>query len=227
MERREPVRGAGVVLAAGASRRMGTPKALLTRRDGRTFVRASCEALLQAGLHPVAAVVAPGATAIGREAALCGAAAVVNPQPERGQVSSIAVGLALALESGCAFALIAPVDQPPVQAALIHQLVLAAGREPEAVHVLTAAGERGHPAAFPSGLAAALREARAGESAREVIARLGIPVREHEVGDEAVLRDLDTPEDLERFRVVEARAATAAFGDAPTPIDLADDGGRS
>lgn len=68
------------------------------------------------------------------------------------------------------------------------------------IHLPTWRGERGHPVALPTSLAKALREAQQGEGAREVIARLGLRVREHPLEDPGVLVDVDTPEELRRYR---------------------------
>lgn len=184
-----------VILAAGASTRMGRPKALLDHGGGRSFLAAACAALREAGAAPIFAVVA--ADAIEQEARACSAIPVRNHAPERGQVSSVAIGL----EAAAAFpaALIALVDQPELPVEVARALLAAAEREPQAVHAPTFRGERGHPVALPTALAAALREARAGESARDVIARLRVPVREHPASARGILVDLDTPEELRRW----------------------------
>ena len=112
----------------------------------------------------------------------------------------MAVGLAAAARQGRRWALIALVDQPPVLPVTLRALIAAAEREPDAVHVPTWRGRRGHPSAMPTALAAAFEAARQGEGARDVIARLGVAVCEHAVDDASVLIDLDTPEDLARWR---------------------------
>jgi molybdenum cofactor cytidylyltransferase len=126
--------------------------------------------------------------------------AVPNTAPELGQVHSTALALEAALELGHTWALIALVDHPAVRVATVKALAARAREEPGAVHLPTWRGERGHPAALPTALAPALHEARAGEGARDVIARLGVVVREHSMEDPGVLVDVDTEADLERWR---------------------------
>jgi CTP:molybdopterin cytidylyltransferase MocA len=184
-----------VILAAGASARMGRPKALLDHGGGRSFLAAACAALREAGAAPIFAIVA--ADAIEQAARACGAIPVRNPAPQRGQVSSMAIALEAASASPAA--LIALVDQPELPAEVARAMLAAAEREPQAVHVPTFRGERGHPAALPTALAAALREAAAGEGARDVIARLSVLVREHPVDACSILFDVDTPDDLRRW----------------------------
>ena len=189
------VPGAAVVLAAGRASRMGSPKALLDA-GGRPLIRAICDALR--GVGPVFVVVGHHREAI--EAVLEEATAVENPAPDRGQVSSMAVGLRAAARAGHRWALVALVDQPPVRPATIELLAEAARAAPDAVHVPVFQGERGHPAAFPTALGAGLESAGPGEGARDVIGRLGVEVREHAVDDPGVLVDLDTPDDVARWR---------------------------
>ena len=203
--------GGAIVLAAGASSRMGTPKALLTHADGRTFLRAACESLAAAGLSPVVVVLGNHRALLEKElsehvqTAVCSPRVAVNPAPERGQISSMAVGLGALLGEPISFALIALVDQPALPKSVLARLIDAASREPEVVHIPLCRGVRGHPAAFPISLAKSLAHAGADESARDVIERLRIPVREHPVDEPAVLLDLDTPEELAAWRQTEAR----------------------
>jgi len=201
-----PAACGAVLLAAGASSRMGAPKALLVHSDGRTFLRAACESLHAAGAAPLVVVLGHQRELIEEElhrvssSLPAGALELaINPAPERGQLSSICTGLA-ALSDRVPSALLALVDQPSLPREVLARLLDAAAREPGALHVPLFAGARGHPAIFPTALLAGLRAAREGESAREVIARLAVPVREHAVESASVLLDLDTPEELAAWR---------------------------
>ncbi len=239
---RDPSGPAGVLLAAGASSRMGEPKALLRHADGRTFLRASIESLRDAGLSRVFVVLGghrelieaeleriqaalhrppsgPAAARAGEQTAVC-LTSVINPAPERGQVSSMAVGLRAALDAGCALAAIALVDQPVQPVAVVAQLLASARAEPEALHVPLHRGQRGHPAFFPARLAALLERAKPDQSARFLLAEAGVVTREHAVESSEVLVDVDTPAELAAWRSADrlrrereiARAVHAAGG---------------
>lgn len=186
----------GAILAAGASTRMGAPKALLDHGDGRTFLAACCDALREGGAGPLFVVVAePHRARVAEAASACGATCVVNPDPSRGQSSSMAVALEAMAQSP--IGLVALVDQPDLTAPVVRTLIAAALREPSAVHVPVHGGVRGHPVALPTALLPALRALPPGHSAREVLERCGI--REHAVADEGILFDVDTPADLARW----------------------------
>ena len=214
---------AAVVLAAGASSRMGSVKALLDAGDGRPLVRALCERLAESGCEAIYVVLGHHRAAI--EAALAqlepsaraAVRAVVNRDPDRGQASSMAVGLAAAAAEGAAFALVALVDQPPVAVSTLQTLLAAGAEECASVHVPTHRNGRGHPAAFPTSLADELAAARPGEGARDVLARLSVQVREHPVDDPGVVVDLDTPEDVERWRAQRAPPRPSPTPRAPVP----------
>src|SRR5438105_8706843 len=150
--------GAGVVLAAGSSSRRGQPKALLDA-GGRTFLEKVYATVAGAGVQPVLVVVAYDAKEVA--AALpkdC--VPVPNPNPELGQVSSMALGLEAALQLGKRWALVALVDHPEVGVETARLLAEAAEAEPGAVHVPTYKGERGHPVVVPTALAPSLFEAQ-------------------------------------------------------------------
>ena len=199
-------RQAAVVLAAGASSRMGSVKALLDAGGGRTLLRAVCDRLAEAGCAPILVVLGHHREAL--ESALAGVLdgaggpvrAVVNAEPDRGQVSSMAVGLAAVGALGRPSAVVALVDQPPVSLSTVRALIEAAAAQPGAVHVPTFNHVRGHPAVFPTALAEPLEAARPGEGARDVLARLGVAVQEHPADDAGVVVDLDSPDDVARWR---------------------------
>src|SRR5438445_298769 len=91
---------AAVILAAGRSRRMGTPKALL-RIAGSPLVEYSLDAFARAGVRRIVVVLGPDADIIRRATRLDRVHVVLNPAPERGPFSSLALALsALRDENG-------------------------------------------------------------------------------------------------------------------------------
>ena len=190
---------AGVLLAAGASSRMGRPKALL-EVGGRTFVRRIVETLRDGGISDTVVVVRTGATAVAREIAAAGLGRLVeNPDPDRGQLSSLIVGLDAVERPGVTGALVTLVDVPLVRASTVAALLLHAGTS--AAPILRAAhrGRHGHPVVFRRGVFAALRAADPAVGARTVMGAFAVD--DVDVDDPGVLRDVDTPEDYDRLLV--------------------------
>lgn len=188
---------AGVVLAAGASRRMGQAKALL-QLGPHTFIEHLTGALQAGGCAPVMAVVAE--TLRDRVAGLLPAAvrSVVNPHPERGQISSLRCALD-ALEDDRDL-LVVLVDQGCLQAATVAAVRRALARAPLAV--ARRAGRPGHPTAFSTAVHDRLRGPEADHGARAVVAALAAVGRVAwvEVDDPGVTRNLNTPQELARAR---------------------------
>jgi len=83
-----------VILAAGAGTRLGgVAKALLTDKDGRTYLARIVATAREVGVErPIVVVGAPFAAEVGREAGRLGAVVVVNQDPSRGMASSVALG---------------------------------------------------------------------------------------------------------------------------------------
>jgi molybdenum cofactor cytidylyltransferase len=131
---------AGVVLAAGASTRFGANK-LLAEVEGEPLVRRAARVALEAGLSPV--VVVTGHQATLAEAALAGLGcrAVRNPDPARGQGSSLRAGLD-ALPPGAEAAVVLLADMPRVAPRMIAALV-ARWREGDVALVASRYGEAG------------------------------------------------------------------------------------
>ena len=115
-----------VILAAGESTRMGTDKALLpwppatpgTPPTGQTFLSAAIQALYPFS-DKVIVVVGKNENNLAPVIYANGASLVRNPEPERGQFSSLQVGLQEVLNDGRDSAMITLVDRPPANAATL------------------------------------------------------------------------------------------------------------
>src|SRR5687767_10513451 len=111
------MRIACVVLAAGAGRRAGGPKALLTL-EGVSFLARAVAVVSRPGVEVVCAVLGHEAARVEREAGpLPPVDLVVNPAHESGMLSSLLCGLDHAEARGAEAVLIHPVDHPRVEAA--------------------------------------------------------------------------------------------------------------
>ena len=186
-----------IVLAAGASTRMGRPKALL-EAGGRTFLRAILETLRDGGISEAVVVVRPGDLSLLEEIAGTGfGRVVVNARADEGQLSSLITGLDAIEAPGVEGALVTLVDVPLLTAATVRLLLAraAVSRAPivRAVHQ----GRHGHPVIFTRRLFDALRRADPSAGAKAVVR--ANDVEDVEVPDPGVTEDIDTPADYSRI----------------------------
>jgi CTP:molybdopterin cytidylyltransferase MocA len=187
----------GIVLAAGASTRMGRPKALLPA-GGATFVRTILAALRDGGVADAVVVIRPGHDAVAAEIAAAGyGRTVVNPRPEEGQLSSLLAGLAAIDGDDVDAALVTLVDVPLVAAATIRLLLARAAASSAPIVRAVHGGRHGHPVIFNRRVFAALRGADPAIGAKAVVRTAG--VEDIEVADPGVLVDVDTPADYTRL----------------------------
>jgi molybdenum cofactor cytidylyltransferase len=186
-----------VVLAAGAGTRLGGVAKALLPAGGTTFLGAIARAAAAAGIAAgdvVVVVGAPYGDAVAAEAARLGLGVAWNPASARGMASSVAVGFA-ALDPALDAALLWPVDHPAVRPATVTALIAAQGATGARAVVPTRGGRGGHPALVARALWPALVAcADAADGARGVL-RAADPHR-LAVDDPAVVRDVDTADDL-------------------------------
>ena len=132
-----------VILAAGAGRRMGGPKALLVV-EGETLLQRTIRTALAAGCQTVIAVVGDWDTGPLEP----GTVVVRNPGAAEGMASSIRAGIA-ALPSTSSVALLLAVDQPALDADQLRRLLALAAKDPDRPAACAYGGSLGIPAVLP------------------------------------------------------------------------------
>jgi len=188
---------AAVILAAGRSRRMGSPKPLL-QLDGATLLDRIRRVCTEAGLSTVRVVLGPDAPAIIAGTGIDPREVVVNPTPDQGgQLASLQLAIHALAPFKPAAALVWPVDHPSVLPATV-AAVIGAWREQRAPVVRPVVGERGgHPTLFDAALFGELLLADPSQGARAVVrAHRGDEIR-IPCDDPGAVKDLDTPADYE------------------------------
>jgi molybdenum cofactor cytidylyltransferase len=188
-----------VILAAGSGTRLGgVAKALLRQRDGRTFLESIVASAREVGVTDAIVVVgAPYGDDVGAAALALGCTPAENPAPDRGMASSVAIGFA-ALDrlagAACTAAWLWPVDHPAVAPSTLRTLIASLGTHAGARP--TFGGRGGHPPLVARSLWPALAAcANVEGGARTVLA--AADVVDVPVEDRGVVRDVDTPADLE------------------------------
>jgi CTP:molybdopterin cytidylyltransferase MocA len=186
------MRVAGLLLAAGAGRRFGTPKALVSL-DGRLFVDRAAELLRQAGCDPVIVVLGAQADEVRAKAELRGVTVVDNPHWDTGMGSSLRTGLhAIGIADAV---IVLPVDTPGVTVEALHRLIDLA--DPKILARAVYHGEIGHPVMIGSDHFAGVMASAAGDQGARDYLKANT-VRHVECADVADGEDIDKPEDLKR-----------------------------
>jgi molybdenum cofactor cytidylyltransferase len=198
---------AGVILAAGESSRMGADKALLPWPPATAGQPPSKNTFLSAAIRSlslstdfIVVVAGKNETAVANVAYAEGASVVVNPDPDRGQFSSLQIGLHEVLNRGRDAAMITLVDRPPAKSAtiqILREAFEAAGNDTWAV-VPECAGKHGHPYVAGRELIEAFLQAPASGNARDIEHAQQRHIVYVRVDDPAVVLNINTPEDYAR-----------------------------
>lgn len=214
-----------VILAAGESRRMGRPKALipfpettsrlannsqhdaaaakntpnLKPKSSKTFLYH----LIEVTRHPRAGflrvVVGAHAQEIRSSAKLDGDELVVNENWQRGQLSSLQAAIRSLPAAASEGMLVCLIDHPLISAELVARLMEAFAREKNKIVIPSFKGKRGHPVIFPAALYAELLQAPEEIGARAVVRAHATDVLEIPVQEEGVVVNLNDPESLQRI----------------------------
>jgi molybdenum cofactor cytidylyltransferase len=187
---------AGVILAAGLSRRMGQPKMILPWGE-RTVIGKVVSTLQNAGVHTI--IVVTGGTADMVEAALAGyrISTVFNPAYSNGDMLySIQIGLA-SLPENVPAALVALGDQPQVEEKTVSSMLDLYRQEEAPLIVPSFKMRRGHPWLIEKSLWMDIQKLNPPATMRDFFQQHNQLIRYLDVDTASVLNDLDTPEDYE------------------------------
>jgi molybdenum cofactor cytidylyltransferase len=185
---------AGILLAAGASRRFGGPKLLQPLPSGEPLALTAARNLITAVPNTLA-VVRVGDRALADAFARIGVRVLENPRPDDGLASSLATGLRDTPDA--AGWLIALADMPWVRSETIASLAdeLRAGASIIApVHK----GRRGHPVGFAAGWYSALLALSGNQGARDLLAEQAAVLTLLPTPDPGILLDVDREADIQR-----------------------------
>jgi CTP:molybdopterin cytidylyltransferase MocA len=182
----------GLVLAAGAGRRYGMPKALVLYQ-GRLLVQRAAATLAAGGCDDVLVVLGAEADRV-RAAAPDLRRTVENPDWPTGMASSLRAGLAAAAGTPAAAAVVLLVDMPGVTPPAVRRLVALA--DPGALAMGGYGNRRGHPVLLGRDHWAGVAATATGDrGARDYLRANDDIVRVVPVGDVADDTDIDVPPD--------------------------------
>lgn len=186
---------AAAILAAGESRRMGQPKALLPYR-GLTFVEHLIEVTRHTRVGIARIVLGAGAKEIQGRLRLDAACIVVNQDWQKGQLSSVQAAIRSFPPAGTEGMILCPVDHPLVSAELVARLIEKFDSSRKLIVLPSFNGRRGHPVVFHASLYDELLAASSEVGARQVVWAHAKDVVEVPTEEEAVILNLDDPETL-------------------------------
>ena len=190
-----------IILAAGASTRMGTPKQLLLYQ-GCSFIRHITEVAIASVCQPITVVLGANAERIKSELNQLPVQIVENQQWEEGMSSSIRVGIEalLAMNPHLEAVAIALCDQPFVSPQTLNQLVEAYHFTGKPIIASEYAGTLGVPALFSRTLFSELMTLKSTEGAKQVIRKHIHEVYSVPFPEGAI--DIDTPNDYEQLQTL-------------------------
>ena len=193
-------RVAGLILAAGKSQRMGSPKALL-RIYGRTFLEHIASEAKKSNLTEVKIVLGSQAELILERLPQLRANVVINPEYEQGQLSSLIRGLKALEGYSIDGLMLFLVDHPFVDRHLINELLDWFSSHNNPLVIPTFRKKRGHPIIFAHDLFPELINAPVDAGAVIVVRKYQDKILHVETGQAGILLDIDTPEAYREYVV--------------------------
>lgn len=206
---------APIVLAAGDSTRMGYPKPLLPLGDD-TFLTRILDVIRKVGLPNPTIILGRAAPVIQAQILDWPADIRVNPDPDRGQLSSIQLALSR-LRPEFDAGLIWPVDQPAVSEGLVRNLIELFISSESLIACPMYGEKRGHPAIFHRALFREFMGAPLEEGPKRIVLRYQQATVLLPTSESAVVRDIDT---LSEYQALTGESLEAALAKRNIRVDL-------
>ena len=181
-----------ILLAAGESRRMGSPKLLLPFKNS-TILEQAVDNLLSSTVDEVIVVVGHKAEEMSKKLADRPVKLVLNPDFHKGMSTSIVKGLGMVDENAHAIMLVLA-DQPLIPVETINALIGAFLHSEQGIVVPVYQGKRGHPVIFDSRYRGKLQILRGDRGGKEIIDEYSHDVLELPVTSSGIHVDIDTPD---------------------------------
>jgi molybdenum cofactor cytidylyltransferase len=188
---------AAAILAAGESRRMGAPKALLPYR-GKTFLSHLIEVTCHPRVGITYVVLGAHVDEIRAKIRSESASIVINDEWRSGQLSSIHAAIRSLPAGETEGLILCPVDHPMVSEELVARLIETFDSSGKLVVLPTYRGRRGHPVLFRARLYEELLAASPSIGAREVVWAHAVDAIEVPTDEEGVVLNINDPETLRR-----------------------------
>jgi molybdenum cofactor cytidylyltransferase len=192
-----------IVLAAGMSTRLGSPKQLL-QIGGRPLLAIALETLSRSQIQEIVVVLGASADIIRRQVALDGAKVVVNDQYREGMGTSLRVGLAAIAPSARA-ALVVLADQPLLQSSTINELIEQHQKNQPHIVIPLYRGFRGNPVLLDRSVFPELAGLSGDIGCRAIFGGHTDNILKVPVDDAGILLDVDTRADCENLQEAHAR----------------------
>lgn len=192
-----------IILAAGESTRMGSPKALLKIKD-KTFLEHIIQTIHDAGIVQKIVILGHGAETIiqsidsERIQKDFSVKILVNEDYRRGQLSSIQTAVKSLPKSAKAI-IVCPVDRPLISSKLLNQLVTTFNETKAPVVLPIHNAKRGHPMIFSSNVFKEILRAPEDVGARAVVWAHHNEVAEVQTSEEGILQNIDTMEVYNKY----------------------------
>lgn len=187
-----------IVLAAGMSRRMGTPKQLL-RLSGKTILQHTLENVRASNVAEIVLVLGHEAESVEKETSTDGIKLVRNPEYQQGMGTSLRTGLA-ALNADAKAALIVLADQPFVGPETLNQLVACHQKLNPQIVIPTYNGFRGNPVLLDRSVFAELQGLSGDVGCRAIFGNHTENIHKLAVNDIGILLDIDSQEEYQKLK---------------------------
>jgi CTP:molybdopterin cytidylyltransferase MocA len=183
----------GIILAAGESQRIGSPKALL-KIGGETFANRIAGIMRDVGIHNILLVAGLHRDEIANDSKEYHV--LFNPDYSLGQFSSLQRGVRN-LPTGTRQVLVWPVDMPLVRKDTVEKLIAGSLQQP--LILPTFSGKKGHPVIYNSQALLRILTMKPSQTGKELVAHFEGRLAQIEVDDPGILIDIDTPEDYQKY----------------------------
>jgi molybdenum cofactor cytidylyltransferase len=204
---------AGIILAAGKSRRMGKNKLLLSYKD-KPIVQHVIDAAMASPLHPLFLVMAEEAPAFANHINAGSCTPVYHSRTAYSD--SLKAGLAAACKKQCPGAMFLLGDQPLVTVDTITRLIQAFKREPQRWVAPLWQGQRGNPVIAPRSWFDRIFTLTGDTGPRHFLQHPDACLKLVEVNDPGVIYDIDTPDDYHWLQGIKKLPTAKAIGSHST-----------